>query len=95
MTCKCNFTKFLNHLRILQCKLCQCFHHSRLLILLQNFTVRSVDMFCKFLFLELLELVDIDWKGPGGPDHCNRFHLMPRFARSLPGKLQCQQVRSC
>jgi hypothetical protein len=42
-------------------------------------------MFSKFLFLEILELIDLDWKGPGGPDNCNQFHLMPRFARSLPG----------
>nr|AMN88357.1 DROSHA [Mytilus galloprovincialis] len=52
--------------------------------LLQNFTVRSLDLFCKFLFTEILELVDIDWKGPGDSEHCNRYHLMPRFARSLP-----------
>lgn len=51
---------------------------------LQNFTVRSMDLFTRFLFLEILELVDMNWKGPGGPEHCNRFHLMPRFARSLP-----------
>lgn len=52
----------------------------------QNFTVRSLDLFTRFLFTEILELVDLDWKGPGGPENCNRFHLMPRFSRSLPGK---------
>lgn len=35
--------------------------------------------------MEILELVDMDWKGFGSG--CNRFHLMPRFARSLPGLL--------
>ncbi|XP_048775067.2 ribonuclease 3-like isoform X2 [Ostrea edulis] len=49
-----------------------------------NFTVKSLDLFQQFLFDEILELVDLDWKGPGNKDHCNRFHLMPRFARLLP-----------
>ncbi|XP_076455458.1 ribonuclease 3-like [Babylonia areolata] len=48
----------------------------------ENFTVCSLDLFTKFLFTEVLELVDLDWKGFGGG--CNRFHLLPRFARSLP-----------
>jgi ribonuclease-3 len=47
--------------------------------------VKSLDLFQQFLFDEILELVDLDWKGPGTKDHCNRFHLMPRFARLLPG----------
>lgn len=50
----------------------------------ENFSVRSLDLFSQFLFTEILELVDLDWKGPGGDDSCPRFHLMPRFARSLP-----------
>ncbi|XP_067662742.1 ribonuclease 3-like [Haliotis asinina] len=50
----------------------------------ENFTVRSLDLFNDFLFSELLELVDIDWKSAGNTDSCNIFHLMPRFARSLP-----------
>lgn len=49
-----------------------------------NFTVKSLDLFQQFLFDEILELVDLDWKGPGTNEHCNRFHLMPRFARLLP-----------
>lgn len=48
----------------------------------ENFTVRSLDLANQFLFREILELVDMDWKGFGSS--CNRFHLMPRFARSLP-----------
>ncbi|XP_062584248.1 ribonuclease 3-like isoform X1 [Saccostrea cucullata] len=49
-----------------------------------NFTLKSLDLFQQFLFDEILELVDLDWKGPGTEKHCNRFHLMPRFARLLP-----------
>ncbi|XP_022323160.2 ribonuclease 3-like isoform X3 [Crassostrea virginica] len=49
-----------------------------------NFTVKSLDLFQQFLFDEILELVDLDWKGPGTNEHCSRFHLMPRFARLLP-----------
>ena len=51
----------------------------------ENFTIRSLDLINHFLFHEILELVDLDWKGFGGAG-CNRFHLMPRFSRSLPGK---------
>jgi ribonuclease-3 len=42
-------------------------------------------MFTEYLFDEILELVDIDWRGPGGEGHCRRFHVMPRFARPFPG----------
>lgn len=48
----------------------------------EHFTCRSLDLLNRFLFTEILELVDMDWKGFG--DGCNRFHIMPRFARSLP-----------
>ncbi|KAK3088622.1 hypothetical protein FSP39_021413 [Pinctada imbricata] len=50
----------------------------------ENFSVRSLDLFRDYLFTELLELVDLDWRGPGTDENCTRFHLMPRFARSLP-----------
>ncbi|XP_064616843.1 ribonuclease 3-like [Liolophura sinensis] len=48
----------------------------------ENFTVRSLDLFSDYLFREILELVDLDWKHP--KKDCNRFHIMPRFARTLP-----------
>jgi ribonuclease-3 len=51
----------------------------------ENFTIRSLDLVNQFLFREILELVDINWKGKEMGEGCNRFHLMPRFARSLPG----------
>ncbi|XP_060585703.1 ribonuclease 3-like [Ruditapes philippinarum] len=50
----------------------------------ENFSVQSLDMFTEYLFDEILELVDIDWRGPGGEGHCRRFHVMPRFARPFP-----------
>ncbi|XP_021349627.1 ribonuclease 3-like [Mizuhopecten yessoensis] len=50
----------------------------------ENYSIRSMDLFSQFLFTEILELVDLDWKGPGDDNSCPRFHLMPRFARSLP-----------
>jgi hypothetical protein len=53
----------------------------------ENFTIRSLDLVNQFLFGEILELVDMDWKGKDMGGGCNRFHLMPRFARSLPGML--------
>ncbi|KAL5011679.1 hypothetical protein ScPMuIL_010230 [Solemya velum] len=54
----------------------------------ENFSIASLDLFGDFLFSEILELVDIDRKAPG-PEadetwRCDRFHLMPRFARGLP-----------
>ncbi|XP_022191587.2 ribonuclease 3 [Nilaparvata lugens] len=51
----------------------------------KNFTIRELDLFHKYLFEELLELVDLDFKGAGGdPDRCSQFHFMPRFVRDLP-----------
>ena len=52
----------------------------------QNFTIRSLDLFAQFLFTEILELLDIDWKG-ADENSCQRFHLMPRYARPLPGNI--------
>ncbi|XP_041368618.1 ribonuclease 3-like isoform X2 [Gigantopelta aegis] len=53
----------------------------------ENFSIRGIDLFSEFLFTEILELVDIDWCGPNTEDEktgCQRYHLMPRFARGLP-----------
>ncbi|KAG8194728.1 hypothetical protein JTE90_026377 [Oedothorax gibbosus] len=46
-----------------------------------NFTVAGLELFSKFLFQEILELVDLDWKAHGDKDGCPQFHFMPRFAR--------------
>ena len=45
----------------------------------------SMDLFVYYLYREVLELVDLDWLSPalGG---CQSYHIMPRFARSLPGR---------
>ncbi|XP_047476126.1 ribonuclease 3-like isoform X1 [Penaeus chinensis] len=48
-----------------------------------NFCVRELDIFYKYLFTELLELVDLNLHAMGDPDGCPRFHFMPRFVRKL------------
>lgn len=37
-----------------------------------------------YLFREILELVDLDFKAAGDSSGCSQFHFMPRFARELP-----------
>uniref|UniRef100_T1GFQ1 RNase III domain-containing protein n=1 Tax=Megaselia scalaris TaxID=36166 RepID=T1GFQ1_MEGSC len=49
----------------------------------ENFTIRELDLFSKFLFTELLELVDFAQKPNTALDSCNCFHFMPRFVRDL------------
>ncbi|RZC39854.1 Pep deformylase, Ribonuclease 3 and/or dsrm domain containing protein, partial [Asbolus verrucosus] len=49
-----------------------------------NFTVRELDLFHDYLFKELLELVDLDFKAAGDATGCSQFHFMPRFVRELP-----------
>lgn len=51
----------------------------------ENFDVRSLDLFADFLYREVLELVDLDWAGKDYDATCRRFHIMPRFSRTLPG----------
>lgn len=51
----------------------------------KNFTVEGLELFSKYLFTEILELVDLNWKAYDDPDGCSRFHFMPRFARELKG----------
>jgi ribonuclease-3 len=59
----------------------------------ENFTVKEIDLLKKFLFRELLELYDLKWKGHNvGSDGCNRFHVMPRFCRSLPCKFDLSSI---
>ncbi|XP_041482093.1 ribonuclease 3-like [Lytechinus variegatus] len=48
----------------------------------EHFTVKGLDLFSRFLFEEILELWDFDFKGKEGG--CHHFHFMPRFARLLP-----------
>ncbi|XP_071455436.1 ribonuclease 3 [Hetaerina americana] len=50
----------------------------------ENFTVKELDLFYQFLFTEILELVDLDFKAAGNEEGCPRFHFMPRFVRDLP-----------
>ncbi|XP_071508233.1 ribonuclease 3-like [Diadema antillarum] len=48
----------------------------------ENFTVEGLNLFSEFLFEEILELLDFDYKGK--EDGCHFYHFMPRFARILP-----------
>ncbi|KAG8259533.1 hypothetical protein J6590_011828 [Homalodisca vitripennis] len=50
-----------------------------------NFTIRELDYFYKYLFQELLELVDLDLRAHGDSSGCPQYHFMPRFVRELPG----------
>lgn len=48
-----------------------------------NFTVDGLELFKQYLFYEILELYDLDWRTYGDRDGCQRFHLYPRFARQV------------
>ncbi|XP_017776911.1 PREDICTED: ribonuclease 3 isoform X2 [Nicrophorus vespilloides] len=48
-----------------------------------NFTIRELDLFHDYLFHEILELVDLDFKAAGDSSGCSQFHFMPRFVRDL------------
>ena len=48
-----------------------------------HFTVKDLDMMMDFLFDEILELVDVNWKANEDNTGCPRFHLFPRFARLI------------
>lgn len=50
----------------------------------QHFTIKELDLFHEFLFKEILELVDLDFKAAGDANGCSQFHFMPRFVRDLP-----------
>jgi hypothetical protein len=53
----------------------------------KNFTVKELELIKSYLFEEILELYDLKWKGYNIDENsCNRFHLMPRFCRTLPCK---------
>ncbi|KAJ6222600.1 hypothetical protein RDWZM_001145 [Blomia tropicalis] len=49
----------------------------------QNFCIGDIDHFFDYIFYELLELADLDFKAKGDTEGCNRFHFMPRFVRLL------------
>lgn len=48
-----------------------------------NFSVGDLDLYYKYVFHELLELVDFNLKAHDDPEGCNRFHFLPRFVRML------------
>ncbi|XP_071516601.1 ribonuclease 3 [Panulirus ornatus] len=48
-----------------------------------NFCIQELNLFYSFLFIELLELVDLNLCAMGDSEGCPRFHFMPRFVRKL------------
>ena len=46
---------------------------------LSSYCVKDCDLITDFVFKEVLELLDIDWKGNN--EGCPRVHLFPRFSR--------------
>ncbi|KAH8254960.1 hypothetical protein KR038_012055 [Drosophila bunnanda] len=54
----------------------------------ENFTIHELDLFFKYLFHELLELVDFNLMpnaaSEGTTESCPAFHFLPRFVRELP-----------
>ncbi|XP_039446763.1 ribonuclease 3-like [Culex pipiens pallens] len=52
----------------------------------ENFTIRELDLFERFMFKELLELVDFTVfpSGANAEDSCPCYHFLPRFVRDLP-----------
>lgn len=48
-----------------------------------NFTVADIDMISDYIFNEVLELIDINWRASEDPNGCPRFHLFPRFSRLI------------
>jgi len=49
---------------------------------LDSFSVAELDIFTKYLFTELLELVDLKLGLEG--ENCPNYHIFPRFVRNLP-----------
>lgn len=49
----------------------------------EGFSVGETEIFFKYLFHEVLELVDLDLKSVNHKDGCPQFHIMPRFVREL------------
>ncbi|XP_053666725.1 ribonuclease 3 [Anopheles marshallii] len=52
----------------------------------ENFTIRELNLFDRYLFRELLELVDftVQPSGSGEESCCPCYHFLPRFVRDLP-----------
>ncbi|KAK1794454.1 hypothetical protein P4O66_011320, partial [Electrophorus voltai] len=52
----------------------------------ENYCVKGLELFAKYVFQDILELYDWNLKDPEENDspNCQRFHFMPRFVRFLP-----------
>ena len=51
-----------------------------------NFTIEGLERFQQYLFHEILELYDMDWRAHGDKQGCPRFHIYPRFTCRLPNR---------
>lgn len=49
-----------------------------------NFTIQELELFYRYFFHELLELVDLNLYAAGQQKGCPQFHILPRFVRDLP-----------
>ncbi|XP_064457228.1 ribonuclease 3-like [Ornithodoros turicata] len=49
----------------------------------ENFTIEGLELLSQYVLIEILEMVDLDWRAHGDSAGCPRFHFMPRFARSI------------
>lgn len=49
----------------------------------QDFTVKDLEDFKNYLFYEILELYDLEWRAHGDDKGCPRFHVFPRFSRQV------------
>lgn len=58
-----------------------------------NHTVEGLELFKKYLFNEILELYDLDWRAYGDTEGCQQYHLYPRFARQIaPGQKELLSI---
>ena len=48
-----------------------------------NFTVKDLDLITEFIYKDVLELIDINWKASDDSNGCSRFHMFPRFSRLI------------
>lgn len=48
-----------------------------------NFTVDGLELLKQYIFSDILELLDLDWRAYGDKNGCPRFHVYPRFSRTV------------
>lgn len=48
-----------------------------------DYTIGQLEIFKQYLFQEIMELYDLDWRAYNDKAGCQRFHLYPRFSREV------------